>query len=108
LRDRKLSDIARGNLHLLARKIIERAGHTGEHYITTTRVEYVKMLLSAGGGGVLTTGMAALKYFVAWGHYEPFVEGVLSSTDYAVRFIVMQLLGFTLATKQPSMTAAAL
>src|SRR5260221_4469541 len=49
LRDRRLGDIVLGNLHLLARKIIERAGHTGEHYITSTRGEYVKMLLSASG-----------------------------------------------------------
>ena len=37
-----------------------------------------------------------------------FIDGVLSAIDYAGSFIVMQLLGFTLATKQPSMTAAAL
>ena len=47
LQDRKLVEIIRGNLHLLARKIIERAGHTGEHYITSTTGEYWRMLLSA-------------------------------------------------------------
>jgi site-specific recombinase len=108
LQDRKLSDIARGNLHLLARKIIERAGHTGEHYITSSRREYVMMLLSAGGGGVLTTGTAALKFLIGSAHFAPFVEGMLSACNYGGSFIVMQLLGFTLATKQPSMTAAAL
>jgi site-specific recombinase len=107
-KERDLGEIITNNLHLLARKIIERAGHTGEHYITTSRREYVKMLLSAGGGGVLTTGTAATKYFVAWGHFAPFVEGMLSAVNYAGSFLVMQALGFTLATKQPSMTAAAL
>jgi site-specific recombinase len=38
----------------------------------------------------------------------PFFAGVISSLNYALSFLVMQLLGFTLATKQPSMTAAAL
>lgn len=108
LRDRKLTDIAGSNLHLLARKIIERAGHTGEHYITSTRREYFMMLLSAGGGGLLTTGTAALKFLIGWGHFAPFAEGMLSACNYAGSFILMQLLGFTLATKQPSMTAAAL
>lgn len=108
LRDRKLSEIAGRNLHLLARKIIERAGHTGEHYITSSRREYLKMLLSAGGGGVLTAGTAALKFLIGWAHLAPFAEGMLSAGNYAGSFIVMQLLGFTLATKQPSMTAAAL
>jgi len=107
-RDRNPLDIARTNLHLLARKIIERAGHTGEHYITETRTEYLKMLLSAGGGGFLTAGTAALKFMIGWGHFAPFVEGTLSAFNYAGSFILMQLLGFTLATKQPSMTAAAL
>src|SRR5262249_17298760 len=37
-----------------------------------------------------------------------FVEGVFASTNYAVSFVLMQLFGFTLATKQPSMTGAAL
>jgi site-specific recombinase len=108
LRDRDLSDIIRGNLHLLARKIIERAGHTGEHYITTSPGEYVKMLLSAGGGGVLTAGTCALKFLTAQAHFAPFVEGMVSAANYGTSFLVMQLLGFTLATKQPSMTAAAL
>jgi site-specific recombinase len=108
LTDRRLSEIARSNLHLLARKIIERAGHSGEHYITSSRAEYFKMLLSAGGGGVLTTATATLKFLVGWAHFAPFVEGILSATNYAGSFVLMQFLGLTLATKQPSMTAAAL
>jgi site-specific recombinase len=36
------------------------------------------------------------------------VEGAIASLNYAGSFVAMQLLGFTLATKQPSMTAAAL
>jgi site-specific recombinase len=92
----------------MARKIIERAGQTGEHYITSSRKEYFKMLASAGGGGVLTTGTCALKYLVGWGQFAPFVEGMLNASNYAGSFILMQFLGFTLATKQPSMTAAAL
>ena len=96
------------NLRLLARKVIERAGRTGEHYVTSSKREYWKMLASAAGGGVLTCGTAMAKFLVKWGHFPLFVDGVLSSFVYAGSFIVMQLLGFTLATKQPSMTAAAL
>lgn len=106
--DRSLGQIMRSSTHLLARKIIERAGETGEHYITTTRAEYAKMLVSAGGGGVLTTFTAASKFMIGWGYFAPFVEGVLTSANYALSFILMQLCGLTLATKQPSMTAAAL
>ena len=96
------------NLRLLARKVIERAGRTGEHYVTSSKREYWKMLGSAFGGGVLTLGTGVAKFFVKWGHWPLFIDGVLSSSIYAGSFVIMQLLGFTLATKQPSMTAASL
>jgi len=96
------------NLRLLARKVIERAGRTGEHYVTSSRREYWSMLGSAAGGGVLTCGTAVAKFLVKWGHFALFLDGLLSSFVYAGSFVIMQLVGFTLATKQPSMTAAAL
>ena len=108
IRERSLRDIFRNNTRLLARKVIERAGETGEHYITATKREWWKMIASAGGGGVLTAGTTAFKYMVVAGHFPLFVEGFLASTNYAISFLLMQFLGFTLASKQPSMTAAAL
>lgn len=106
--NRSFSQLLGDNLRLLARKVIERAGRTGEHYVTASRREYWGMLASAAGGGVLTCGTAVAKFLVKWGHLAPFFDGLLSSLDYAASFVVMQLVGFTLATKQPSMTAAAL
>jgi site-specific recombinase len=106
--NRSFSQLMSDNLRLLARKVIERAGRTGEHYVTSSRKEYFKMLLSAMGGGFLTLGTAVIKFFIKWQHFSPFLDGLCSSIDYAGSFLVMQLLGFTLATKQPSMTAAAL
>lgn len=108
LQDRSLRELARENLRLLARKIVERAGRTGEHYITSSRAEWFGMLASAAGGGVLTAGTAALKISVAAAHFPLFVEGALSGLNYSVSFIAILMFGFTLATKQPSMTAAAL
>jgi site-specific recombinase len=105
---RSFTQLLSDNLRLLARKVIERAGRTGEHYVTSSRREYFKMLASAAGGGVFTCGTAVAKYWVKWGEFSPFLDGLFSSVVYAGSFIVMQLLGFTLATKQPSMTAAAL
>lgn len=108
LAERSVMALYRANMHLLARKIIERAGSTGEHYITASRGEWVKMILSAGGGGILTAGTAALKYIIGWAKLPVLIGGILASANYAGSFVIMQLLGFTLATKQPSMTAAAL
>lgn len=106
--DRSIRALITGNSRLLARKIIERAGETGEHYITSTRAEYHRMITSAAGGGFLTAFTTALKFLIGWAKPPFFFEWLLSGVNYAGSFVVMQSLGFTLATKQPSMTAAAL
>ncbi len=106
--DKTIVGLVRSNARQLARKIIERAGHTGEHYITSTRAEWHRMVSSAGGGGVLTAGTAALKFLVGWAKLPFFFDLLFSTANYAGSFVLMQLVGFTLATKQPSMTAAAL
>jgi site-specific recombinase len=108
IKDRSVRDIVGTNIHLLARKMIEHAGQTGEHYITRTRGQWWKMLASASGGGFLTGFTIVLKYLVVWAHFPLFVEGALASLNYAGSFVTMQVCGFTLATKQPSMIAAAL
>lgn len=108
LQDRSVLALVRANVRQLARKVIERAGETGEHYITSTREEYRGMLRSAAGGGVLTAGTTVLKFLVATLPLPFFFQGFFASLNYAVSFVLMQLLGYTLATKQPSMTAATL
>ena len=106
--DRSLRSLAYSNLHLLARKLVERAGKTGEHYITSTRREYFGMIGRAAGGGVITAVTAALKLQINGFGWPPFITGFASGINYSVSFVLIQLCGFTLATKQPSMTAAAL
>ncbi len=85
--DRSVRALVKRNVRMLARKIIERAGHSGEHYITSTPAEFHAMVHSAAGGGLLTA---------------------FTALNYAGSFVLMQFLGFTLATKQPSVTAATL
>lgn len=106
--DRSLRDTVASGVRLLARKVIERAGTTGEHYITVTPGEWLKMLASGAGGGLLTTGTTALKFIIGWGKLPLFQAGFLAGANYAGSFLLMQFLGFTLATKQPSVIAAAL
>ncbi len=104
--DTSLSALLRTNIRLLARRIIERAGETGEHYITESRAEYHKMMASAAGGGGLTAITMVIKVLISGAHLPLFFEGLFASLNYSLSFLLMHALGFTLATKQPAMTAA--
>lgn len=106
LADLSLSSLLRDNLNLIARKMVERTGHSGEHYIAHNRKEYWQMWAAALGGGLLTVVTAAVKLRVVEAHFPPFVEGLAAGTNYAVSFIFLQILGLVLATKQPAATAA--
>ena len=106
LEDKRVSTLLKQNLNLLARKTVERTGHSGEHYIAHSRKEYWQMWLAAIGGGLLTVLTAAIKMRIYEQHYPLFVEGFLSGTNYAISFILLQTFGLVLATKQPSATAA--
>lgn len=106
--DRSVLHLVRWNLHLLDRKIVDRSGKTGEHYVAATRPEYRHIWLAAAGGGAITVLTAAFKMLVHEWHLAPFPESFLYGLIYAVSFLLMQAFGFVLATKQPAMTAAAL
>jgi site-specific recombinase len=95
------------NTGLMARKVVERSGKAGEHYIASSRSEYRAMWKASLGGGLLTVVTAAIKMHITDMHLPPFVEGMAAGTNYAVSFIVLQQLHLALATKQPSVTAAA-
>jgi site-specific recombinase len=108
LSDTSFVALVRDNGRLLARKIVERAGRTGEHYIASTPREHLAMWGSALVGGIVTTATAALKIVIAGARLPLFVEGVFASTNYALSFVLIQVAHGTLATKQPAMTAATL
>jgi len=108
LQDRSLISLAQNSFRLLAKKIVEWAGKTGEHYVTSGREEYRQMWYAALGGGLLTVGTAAVKMMVTHRGLPPFVEGFLAGLNYAVSFVLMHVFHLALATKQPSMTGATL
>jgi len=93
---------------LMAIRVTENAARSGEHYICETRADYHHMWRSAAGAGVLIAGMALLKIFAAGLHAPLFVEAVLFSMIYGLGFVLIYLLGMTVATKQPAMTAQTL
>ncbi len=93
---------------LLALRITENAAHTGEHYISETPAEYAGMWRSAAGAGVIIAVMAFIKIEAATLHAPLLVEAFLFSMIYGCGFVLIYLLGLTVATKQPAMTAQTL
>ncbi len=105
---RSLRALASSNFNLLHRRIVERSGETGEHYIARDRSEYRHLLLAAAGGGVLTVGTTAVKLAAAELGGSDFLHGLMYGLNYAVSFMILHHLHLVLATKQPAMTAATL
>jgi len=101
-------NLLRQNWRLLTRKIVERSGETGEHYIARTRQEYGIMLKSAAGGGAIMAVTAWLKTILLALSNPGLLQGVAASLNYSLGFVAIQMTGSTLATKQPANTAPAL
>ena len=110
--DRSVGQLAGANLRLLHRRIVDRSGETGGHYIAGSAAEYRHIWLASMGGGILTTATAAAKlaihHLAHAAHVAPAATGMLFGLNYAASFVAMQHLGLMLATKQPAMTAAAM
>jgi site-specific recombinase len=105
---RSVGALISSNSSLLAAKVAERSSETGEHYITRTRAEYRAMLGNAAGGGALTALTTAMKFGIMALGLSAFWYGFWSGVMYAASFVLIQMLHFTLATKQPAMTAPAM
>lgn len=95
-----------GNAELLAHKVTEHAGRTGEHYVTHNKREYLQMLRAAMGAGLIIGFMALIKIALAKLKAPPLIEAFLFSMNYSLGFMLVHVLHFTIATKQPAMTAA--
>ena len=93
---------------LLARKVAERSAETGEHYITRNRDEYRDMLWRASGGGAVIAGTTFMKFAIGALGFTAFWGGFWAGVNYAASFVLIHLLHWTVATKQPAMTAPAM
>jgi site-specific recombinase len=98
--------LLRDTTQQLAYQITQHAGHTGEHYVAEDRAALFSMFRSAAGAGVIIAVMALLKIFIAKSHFLPLQEAALISLNYAFGFVLVYMLGLTIATKQPAMTAS--
>jgi len=96
------------SMDLVALRVTENAGRTGDHYITETRAEYFSMFRAALGAGFIVAFMAWAKVGIGDMKLPPLIEVFSVCIMYASAFILIHILHFSLATKQPAMTAAAI
>ncbi|AWH84283.1 recombinase [Flavobacterium album] len=93
---------------LLSYEVTQHTANTGEHYITKDRRDYLKMFWAASGGGIIVGVLCIIKVFLSKMDTSAFGHAFFYSLNYSFGFIAIYVLGFTLATKQPAMTASAL
>jgi site-specific recombinase len=94
------------NLNLVTFMATYHNGQTGENYITKTKLGYYKMIESSSMGGFIVAILCFFKLYISSCQLSPFIEAMGYSLNYAIGFSAIYLLKFTLATKQPAMTAA--
>ncbi len=96
------------NSSMLAAKVAERSSETGDHYITRNMAEYRTMLRNAAGGGAVMSITTFMKFAALSLGLSAFWSGFYAGLNYALSFVLIQLLHWTVATKQPAMTAPAM
>jgi site-specific recombinase len=107
-RGRTVIGYVKRHFYLLSRKIVERNGHSGEHYIARAPGELATLFKSSFGGGLIVVIMTIFK--ISFLHLDPapFFRASGIWIIYAVGFLAMQFTHCTLATKIPSFTASRL
>jgi site-specific recombinase len=101
-----VGDLFADNIDLLARNVTENASRTGEHYVAESRRDLGAMFTAAAGAGFVVGFMAMFKILLSYLRAAPLVEAFLYSMNYSMGFMLIHLLNFTVATKQPAMTAS--
>jgi site-specific recombinase len=102
---RSLRALVAGNTQLTAAKVAERHAESGEHYITRNAGEYRRMLARAAGGGAVIAFTTWIKFALYLLALSPFWLGLVAGLNYAASFVLVMLLHWTVATKQPAVTA---
>ena len=101
----QVGGLFRENIHLLARNVTENASRTGEHYIAESRAGLRRMFGASAGAGFIVGFMAMFKILLGYLRAAPLVESFLFSMNYSLGFMLVHMLHWTIATKQPAMTA---
>ena len=101
-----IAELFNDSTRLLSHLITNHTAETGSHYITANRRQYMNMFYKASGGGIIVGALCVLKMLYGFMPGSDFFHAFLYAMNYAMGFIMIYLMSFTLATKQPAMTAA--
>lgn len=101
-----VKDLINDSSRLMSHLITNHTAETGSHYITSSFKDYMKMFWRASGGGVIVGALCVLKMLYSYIHGSEFLHAALYAFNYAMGFVMIYLMSFILATKQPAMTAA--
>lgn len=94
------------NLKVLSLRISEHASNTGEHYIASNFRDYSTFLGAAAGAGLIVSVLVFFKVWIHEARLPVFWEAIAFSINYVIGFVLINSFHFTLATKQPAMTAS--
>lgn len=103
-----LRRLVASNAQLVAARVAERSAETGEQYITRDMADYRHMLAKAAGGGAIIGFTTWFKFLLGALALSSFWAGFAAGLNYALSFLLVQVLHFTVATKQPAVTAPAM
>lgn len=106
--ERRALPLAKRCLAPVFSKGVDRTAKFGEKCIARTLGEYLALLRSCGGGGLITGATVVLKYLIIFLKSPLLLGGFLTSINYSLSFLVMHVLSFKLATKQSAALGVAL
>lgn len=101
-----VTGLIKESTQLISYEITQHTAKTGEHYITNTAKEYWHMFRGSMGAGIIVGFLCIFKVYAHHADVSDFGKAMLYSLNYAFGFCLIYLMGFTLATKQPAMTAS--
>ncbi len=93
-------------LDLLAYLAIGHAAQKGDKYAVRTRREYWGFWKKSLFGGAIVAVFASIKLHLSHEGWAPAPQAFVYGLNYAICFAAIYLLGATLATKQPALTAS--
>jgi site-specific recombinase len=91
----------------LAREILGHIHRMGHKEIARSYRGCLRLLLTGGGAGLITAGTVVLKSAILHSSLPAGLAALLIALDFVASFLVMQALGFKLATKQSTLLGAA-